>query len=124
MQDRLRKLRKEQGLSQIEFAEKIGRSRSAVLTWEGGTAKPDAASISLICQEFRVNPRWLKTGTGEMHIPEAEDDELIDDVLRDADDVTRACIRGIARTPGGWELMRQLILNIQEELEKEGKRMK
>jgi len=38
--DRLRKIRRDAGLSQVEFAERIGRGEKAVASWELSTNEP------------------------------------------------------------------------------------
>ena len=74
--ERLRKVRKVLGLTQQEFADKIGSKRNTVATYEMGRTDPSAAVISLICREFNVSETWLRTGEGEMFQPLSRDDEL------------------------------------------------
>lgn len=54
-----------------------------------------------------------------MRQPETEDDEIVDAVLAGEDEFVKAVIRGIAKTPGGWEKMREVFLAIQAELDKQ-----
>lgn len=70
MEQRLKKLRKELGLTQEEFAARIGVKRAAISNYEIGRNEPIDAVISLICREFNVNEKWLRTGEGEMTVPE------------------------------------------------------
>ncbi|RUM51170.1 MAG: hypothetical protein DSY47_00045 [Hydrogenothermus sp.] len=63
---RIKQLRKMLGLSQREFAEKIGKSLNAVQKWESGDRIPSEPALKLIAKEFNVNEEWLKTGEGEM----------------------------------------------------------
>ena len=65
---RIKELRKMLGLSQKEFAEKIGKSLRAVQNWEYGQRTPDESTLKLIAKEFNVNEEWLKTGEGEMFV--------------------------------------------------------
>ena len=65
---RIKELRKMLGLSQREFAEKIGKSFRAVQNWEYGQRTPDESTLKLIAKEFNVNEEWLKTGKGEMFV--------------------------------------------------------
>lgn len=66
MNERMKKLRKALGLTQQEFADKIGIVRGNIATYETGKSKPGDAVVSLICREFNVNDEWLRTGNGEM----------------------------------------------------------
>lgn len=66
MNERMKELRKALGLTQQEFADKIGIVRGNIATYETGKSKPGDAVVSLICREFNVNEEWLRTGNGEM----------------------------------------------------------
>lgn len=89
--EQLKPLRKALNLTQTEFGERIGISRSAVNAHEQGKVAiaPDRAKA--ICSEFSVNPVWLETGKGEMFVKPANTfiDELaakynVDDFLKRA----------------------------------------
>ena len=68
MNKRLKLLRKKLGLTQQEFAERVGIKRGAIANYEIGRNQPIDAVISLICREFNVSETWLRTGEGEMFI--------------------------------------------------------
>ena len=55
LNERLKKLRKTLGLTQQEFADKIGSKRNTIAKYETNTNTPSAAVISLICREFDVD---------------------------------------------------------------------
>ena len=57
--DKIIKLRKENGWSQEDFAEKLNVSRQAVSRWENGTALPDAQNILQISKLFNVTTDYL-----------------------------------------------------------------
>lgn len=66
--DRLRTLLNHTGLSQSEFAEKLGISKgqiSNILSGERGITNLMALALKA---EFSVNPNWLLTGEGEMFL--------------------------------------------------------
>lgn len=65
MKDRIRKIRKDAGLSQQAFCEKIGVRQQAVTNWETGQRQPSNPVIETICIAFGVNKGWLMTGEGE-----------------------------------------------------------
>ena len=76
MNDRIAQVRKQAGLTQEKFAEKIGLTRNFVWMIEKGDRVPSDRTITDICREFRVSETWLRTGEGEMFIPMDADEEL------------------------------------------------
>ncbi len=62
--DRLKIVRKRLGLTQQEFADKLGIKRGAIANYEIGRNTPIDAVITLICREFSINEVWLRTGEG------------------------------------------------------------
>ena len=64
MNERLKELRKELGLSMEKFGERIGVTKSSISLLESGKNKPSEQTIRLICSEFSVNKEWLITGAG------------------------------------------------------------
>lgn len=59
---KIQQLRKSSGLSQEQFAEKIGVSRQAVSKWENGTGSPDIGKLALISELFQVSTDYLIKG--------------------------------------------------------------
>ena len=57
--DKIIKLRKENGWSQEELAEKLDVSRQAISRWENGTALPDAQNVLQISKLFHVTTDYL-----------------------------------------------------------------
>lgn len=104
-----------------EFAEKLEISQAFVSQICSGVRQPSDRTISDICRVFNVSRQWLEEGVGPMFKPEDEDDEIVDAVLAGGDEFVKAVIRGIAKTPGGWEKMREVFLAIQAELDKQEK---
>lgn len=77
MKDRLKELRKELGLTQEKFAERLRMKRNTIATYEIGRNEPIDAVISLICKEYNVNEEWLRTGEGEMFESLTEQQKLL-----------------------------------------------
>lgn len=77
MKDRIKKVRKDEGLTQSEFGERLGIKGNTVTTYETGTRVPSDAVIRAICREFNISEVWLRTGEGEPHIQIDEDAEFI-----------------------------------------------
>lgn len=67
--NRIRKYRKESGLTQERLAEKINVTKSRVSNWEQGINRPDADIIGKICRALNVSPSDLL----DVHLT---DDEL------------------------------------------------
>ena len=53
--DNLKKIRKDNNLSQEELADKLGVSRQAVSKWESGAAYPEMDKVLQICKMFNLN---------------------------------------------------------------------
>lgn len=69
MNERIKKLRKVLGLTQQEFADKIGMKRNTIANYETDRNEPSNSVISLICKTFNVSEDWLRKGEGEMFNP-------------------------------------------------------
>ena len=76
MEDRIKRIRKDAGLKQAEFAEKIGIKASTVTSYETGLRVPSDAVILSICREFGVSEAWLRNGVGPMYVEKDADGEL------------------------------------------------
>ncbi len=59
LSDKIVKLRKANGWSQEDFAEKLNVSRQAISRWENGTALPDAQNILQIGKLLGVTADYL-----------------------------------------------------------------
>ena len=59
LSDKIVRLRKSNGMSQEELADKLGVSRQAISRWEMGTAMPDATNILQLSRLFQVTTDYL-----------------------------------------------------------------
>ena len=57
--EKLISLRKSDGLTQEQLAEKLNVSRQAVSRWESGESAPDMYNLSAICKCFGVSSDYL-----------------------------------------------------------------
>ena len=64
--DRIKDIRRSTGLSQTDFAERLGTTRGVITNLEGEKTTPNEPFIKLICREFNIDEHWLRTGEGEM----------------------------------------------------------
>lgn len=76
MNERIREIRKDAGLTLEKFGEKIGISASACSLLESGKTNPSNQTISAICRVFRVNEDWLRNGTGAKYRKKPRAEEL------------------------------------------------
>ncbi|KIU07855.1 transcriptional regulator with XRE-family HTH domain [Clostridium butyricum] len=71
MHERIKKIRNDQNLTQNEFAQRLGVTRSVISNIElNRLAKPEQKTslIKLISKEFSINEEWLLNGTGSEKI--------------------------------------------------------
>lgn len=73
MNNRLKSVRTEAGMTQAQFAEALGTSRTAYAKYENGLVTPSDTFIGLLCNKFKISERWLRTGEGEMKSESDED---------------------------------------------------
>lgn len=71
--DRVAAAREAQGLTQAEFAKKLGVKLKTVRGWEDDVDEPRANRLSMMSGMLNVSMRWLLTGEGEgLGAPEGE----------------------------------------------------
>ena len=63
--ERIKLIRKENGLTLDKFGNKIKISGQSVSRLENGINNPADRTIALICREFGIEEAWLRTGEGE-----------------------------------------------------------
>lgn len=76
MKNRIRTIRKNAGMTQQQFAERLGISRNTVATYETSSRISIDAVIVSICREFGVREEWLRTGQGDIYKELTPDLEL------------------------------------------------
>ncbi len=124
MGERLKELRKKLGLTQEEFAKRLGIKRNAVTNYEVGRNDPADLIVSLICREFSVNESWLRFGEGEIFIEKTKDEqiqEMVDEIMVEKpEDFRRRFVRALAALDAdGWAALERFIDSISETTKKE-----
>lgn len=127
MNQRFREIRSALGLTQQEFADKLGTVRANVAGYETGRRSPSSSVVSLICEKCNVNEEWLRTGVGEMFNDLPEEDEVaayVSDLLEDGEknplyDIIKEIMHTYSElTPKSQEVIRdfsaQLLKNLKE----------
>ena len=61
---RLRLAREHAGLTQQQFADRIGYSRRQILSWENGTNLPPVWALAAVREVFDIDPQWVLSGPG------------------------------------------------------------
>ena len=122
--ERVKEVRKENGLSQEEFAHKLGfDTRGAIANIELGRTEAADKLLSLISNLFGIREEWLRTGEGEMRIGEdAQSDKVvafIGDVTRDDDDTFKKRFVAMLAdlSPGDWELLERMAEKLTQKKE-------
>lgn len=116
MGDRLKVLRKKLGLTQQEFADRLGIKRNAVTNYEVGRNDPADMVVSLICREFSVSEKWLRTGEGDMFIQKRREDQIAEyfhDLQGLNDELKKRLVAALAAIQTkDWEIIRQIVEKI------------
>lgn len=116
--NRVKALRSELKMTQLEFGRRIGTSGATISTTESGKTTPDNQTILLICREFGVRREWLELGHEPMYAKEAasEPEALVPDllaILSDHPSVLNLLQRMISHmTPADWDRLNALIDDI------------
>ena len=63
--DKIRRLRKKDGLSQEELAFRVGVTRQTVSLWESDNLAPKSDKLKLLCEIFKVSSDYLLFNDGE-----------------------------------------------------------
>lgn len=118
--ERIKEVRKAEGLTQQKFAERIGAKQNTIAQYEIGRNAPIDPVITSICREFHINEAWLRTGVGEMKAETTQREKIADfftDVLATAPDDRSAFIAALADLPPEfWPLVVDLAKNITANL--------
>lgn len=118
MNERIKQIREDAGLSQLEFAKRLQISDAAVSKIESGKNNPSKQTIQLICTQFHIEPAWLYEGKGPMKTKfTASIDHLIDEKMAGESEFARSIMKSFAKlSDDEWIRLR----NIIEEVRKEG----
>lgn len=122
MNNRIKELRKELGISGEKFGEKIGVKKAAISKIESGVVGLSDSNILAICREFNVNEEWLRSGTGEMFKDMTLDEEIISfigDIQWDASNTfKKRFISAIAKlSEEEWKVLEKIIIDMASTVE-------
>ena len=121
LNERIKTVRKNEGLTLEKFGERIGITASSCSTIENGKTNPSDQTIRSICREFNVSETWLRTGEGEMYNRLDDDAEfnLIMESIGANDPVIVRILRAYWHLPEEDKAaVRRLVDNVVEEYKK------
>lgn len=118
--ERIKDVRKMSGLSQTDFAERLGTTRGVITNLEGDKTSPNEPFIKLICREFNVSDAWLRTGNGEMRQKLTRNQEIAEFmgiVMHDPDDAPRKRFVSIISklSADEWQLLAEIAKKMTED---------
>lgn len=117
--DRIKAIRKEFGMTLVQFGERLGVTNAAISMVENGKNAVSEQLRKAICREFDINENWLRTGEGEMKA-ETDDEymKLCVDVSLNDEYTKRAfmafCKIPIEQRKTIWETLKKLTDAITE----------
>lgn len=121
MRERFKILRKDTGLTQKDFAARVGLSQNFIAQIESGSKVPSDRTVSDICRIFHVNEDWLRTGEGDMYaeLPENRTAAIVSDLLEDDSPMNRLILNVLERyqllDPVSREVIDRFIDSLLEE---------
>lgn len=111
--DRIKYLRKELGLTQSEFAEKISLKQAAIGLYENGKRNVVDRVIADICREFNVNETWLKDGQGKTFVELSRDEQvanIVGKLLASEDESIKNIMIALGKMgPKEWKKAQEII---------------
>ncbi len=113
MNERIKIIRKDFGLTQDEFGKKIGSARNTIANYENGNRTPSNSVILSICREFNVNEKWIREGLEPKYIEKSRSDiiaEFAGKLMKDEDaSFRRRLTEALAKLDESeWELLEKI----------------
>jgi HTH-type transcriptional regulator / antitoxin PezA len=116
MKERLKEIRKSNpnGKTQETFANYLEISKENISSYESGRRNPSDAFIKLVCEKCNVNEDWLRTGNGEMFMPETKDEQIskmLANVMKSEDgNFKKKLISALAQLDkDGWDKLEEFV---------------
>lgn len=121
--ERVKKVRKNQGLTLDKFGEHLGVGKTAVSKVENGVCALSDQMARSICREFGINEAWLRDEVGEM---KKKPDDIFSEAVADMileDNPFYDIIKGIVETyaeldPASKQVIHQCCNSLIDRLQK------
>lgn len=121
--ERIKEIRKDAGLTQQKFAERIGAKQNTVAQYEIGRNVPIDPVITAICKEFDIQEDWLRYGLEPMRAAKSREEEiseLVGSVLSGSNDFKKAVIRMIcSRSDDELKALEAALMAVYEGIKKD-----
>ena len=113
MNNRIKQIRKNAGLTQIEYGKRLGVAGNTITGYEKGIREPSNAIITSICREFNVNEDWLRTGNGDMY-QKTSQAELVANIVQktlntDNEFILNTFIALGQLSPAEWDMVKKFV---------------
>lgn len=122
MNKRIALVRKQSGLNQQDFADKIGLTKNYVSLMETGARSPSDRTISDICRIFDIQEEWLRHGLEPMQAAKTKEEEiseLVGSALSGPSEFKKAVIRMICtRSDAELKALEDALRAVYEGIEK------
>lgn len=121
--ERIRQILDETGLSQVKFAERIKRSRGEVanVIYDKVVAKENI--IKSVCEEFGYHEDWVKYGIEPRKAEKSKEEEiaeLVGSALSGSSDFKKAVIRMIcSRSDSELQVLEDALITVYENIKKD-----
>lgn len=121
MKDRIKQIRKQNDLTQVEFGNKIGVKGNTVTGYETGLRVPSDAVVLSICREFNINEEWLRNGIEPMQKNRTRNQEILEfanNVMEETDETfKKRLVAALSKlNEDDWHAIEKIV----EKLSKEG----
>lgn len=115
LNERIKKVRMDAGLSLRAFANLIGLNQgSSVLKIEKGENNPSEQTLRLISSNFKINFLWLKTGDGPEKL-DMTDDELVEEIMTGSNEYAKSVMKAFAKLGDEeWEMLKKVLDKLLE----------
>lgn len=111
---RIIEIRKENGLSQEKFAEKLNLSRNFITQVETGKKNFSDRTIIDICESFFVNEEWLRYGTGKKEKNNSRNMEIMaftNEIMNDIDEsIKKRLVLALSKlNENDWKVIEKIV---------------
>lgn len=125
MQNRIKQIRKNHGLTQEDMAKRLQMTQSAIAAYENGRRAPHSSIIAAICREFNIREEWLRTGEGPMQPVRSRQEELmflVGQAIAEGNETRLSFLSlGLRMSPQQVELLKDLALQLAAQFQQNEK---
>ena len=120
--ERIKEVRKNEKLTQQEFADRLNLKRNTVGSYEVNVVESSDRTIKDICDKFGIREEWLRNGTGEMLVQDTQSEQvaafLADLTKDDSDTFKKRFVEMLAGlSPADWELLERMAEKLTQKKE-------